>query len=309
MEWVRDITPTTAVFGHWWDYGYWVQSIGERATITDGGNIIGYWNYLMGRLVLTGDNQKDSLDFLYAHSATHLLIDSSDIGKYGAFSQIGSDADLDRFSSGPAIMKTDPKNLRETRNGTIEAYQGGSYLDEDVYYNGNVIFKETGAVIGAVLEKNNGEYIQPQVIFYNRGSQTSIPVRYIYFNKTLVDFKSGINATIYPIQSLTQNGANLNINPTGAIIYLSPKVMKGFLGQVYILDDPLNNYPAFKLDHSQPDFILQQFTSQGVPLDEFVEYNGIRGPIKIWSINYIGNEKVNPKYLNTTLPSDITWQF
>ncbi|MBM3232442.1 hypothetical protein FJZ21_03660, partial [Candidatus Pacearchaeota archaeon] len=27
MAWVRENTPTTAVFGHWWDYGYWVQSI------------------------------------------------------------------------------------------------------------------------------------------------------------------------------------------------------------------------------------------------------------------------------------------
>ncbi len=32
MKWVREETPKDAVFGHWWDYGYWVQSIGERAT-------------------------------------------------------------------------------------------------------------------------------------------------------------------------------------------------------------------------------------------------------------------------------------
>jgi asparagine N-glycosylation enzyme membrane subunit Stt3 len=94
MDWVRTETSTNAVFAHWWDYGYWVQSIGDRATIVDGGNAIVYWNYLMGRLVLTGDNQQDSLDFLYSHNATHLLIDSSDIGKYSAFSSIGSDEKL-----------------------------------------------------------------------------------------------------------------------------------------------------------------------------------------------------------------------
>ena len=47
MGWVRDNTPVTAVFAHWWDYGYWVQTIGERATILDGGNAIGYWDYFM----------------------------------------------------------------------------------------------------------------------------------------------------------------------------------------------------------------------------------------------------------------------
>jgi len=66
-----------------------LQSIGERATVLDGGNAIVYWNYLMGRHVLTGDNQKDALEFLYNHNTTHLLIDSSDIGKYGAYSSIG----------------------------------------------------------------------------------------------------------------------------------------------------------------------------------------------------------------------------
>ena len=81
MGWVRDETHEDAVFAHWWDYGYWVQSIGERATVLDGSNSIVYWNYLMGRFVLTGDNQKDALEFLYSHNATHLLIDSSDIGK------------------------------------------------------------------------------------------------------------------------------------------------------------------------------------------------------------------------------------
>jgi len=309
MSWVRDNTPTNAVFAHWWDYGYWVQSLGERATITDGGNNIGYWNYLMGRLVLTGDNQKDSLDFLYMHKATHLLIDSSDIGKYGAFSQIGSNEYLDRFSSGPILMRADPKSVQETRNGTIEAYQTTAYLDEDIYYGDSVIFKENGAVLGVIMETNNGPYTQPLAVFYNRGQQVKIPMRYLYYGGVLVDFNTGINATAYPIQSISQIDQGLNINPTGSLIYLSPKIMRGFLGQVYILNDPLDNFPAFKLDYAQEDFILQQISMQGASLNEFVDYNGIRGPIKIWGIKYSYNQKDNPKYLNTTLPSDITWQF
>ncbi|MEK6842708.1 MAG: hypothetical protein AABX84_02735, partial [Nanoarchaeota archaeon] len=93
MAWVRENTQENAVFAHWWDYGYWLQSIGERATILDGGNSIGYWNHLMGRLVLTGTEQDDreALEFLYTHKGTHLLIDSTEIGKYAAFSNIGSD--------------------------------------------------------------------------------------------------------------------------------------------------------------------------------------------------------------------------
>ena len=95
MDWVRQNTSEDSVFAHWWDYGYWVQSIGNRATVLDGGNAITFWNYYMGRLVLTGDNQDDALEFLYNHNANYLLIDSTDIGKYGAFSSIGSDENYD----------------------------------------------------------------------------------------------------------------------------------------------------------------------------------------------------------------------
>jgi len=97
MSWVRENTPTNAVFAHWWDYGYWLQSIGERATVLDGGNAVGYWNHLMGRHVLTGPDERTALEFLYAHNTTHLLIDSTEIGKYSAYSSIGSDKDYDRF--------------------------------------------------------------------------------------------------------------------------------------------------------------------------------------------------------------------
>ena len=41
MEWVRDNTAEDAVFSHWWDYGYWVETLGERRTTNDGGHFQG----------------------------------------------------------------------------------------------------------------------------------------------------------------------------------------------------------------------------------------------------------------------------
>ena len=77
MAWVRENTLKEAVFGSWWDYGYWIQTMGERATMLDGGNSISYWNYLMGRYVLTANNESEALGLLYNNNVTHLLIDST----------------------------------------------------------------------------------------------------------------------------------------------------------------------------------------------------------------------------------------
>src|SRR3989344_8989313 len=153
MAWVRENTQENAVFGHWWDYGYWLQSIGERATVLDGGNAISYWNHLMGRYALTGTDERDALEFLYAHNTTHFLIDSTDIGKYSAFSYIGSDETLDRRSSIPTLLKDDSQT-QDRKNTTLLFYRGGMGLDEDIIYedNGTKIFlPEGGAGLGAIL--------------------------------------------------------------------------------------------------------------------------------------------------------------
>ncbi len=101
MKWVRDNTPKDAVFAHWWDYGYWVQTGGERATLSDGGNARGAINHFIGRHVLTTPNETDALELLKANNATHLLMIVDEVGKYPAYSSIGADADYDRYSWNP----------------------------------------------------------------------------------------------------------------------------------------------------------------------------------------------------------------
>ncbi|MEK6871193.1 MAG: hypothetical protein AABX09_06640, partial [Thermoproteota archaeon] len=39
MEWIKNNTPKDAVIASWWDYGYWVSTLGERATIADNSTI------------------------------------------------------------------------------------------------------------------------------------------------------------------------------------------------------------------------------------------------------------------------------
>jgi asparagine N-glycosylation enzyme membrane subunit Stt3 len=311
MSWVRTATPTTAVFAQWWDYGYWIQSIGERATMTDGGNSIVYWNYLTGRYVLTGENQKESLEVLYAHNVSYLLIDSSDIGKYGAFSQIGSDINFDRLSSGPLTMMSDPKNTVETRNGYTRIYQGSSYLDEDIKFNNTYMFKENSAILGVELRIDNETIQQPIGIFYNAGQNIRVPLRYLYYNGNMTDFNNGVDAAVYPIQNINLQANNqLSIDTLGGMLYLSPRVLRGYLGQVYILNDPFNNFPNFKLAHTEPDYILKLIMQQnGMVLGDFVLYQGLRGPIKIWDVTYTPDIKLISKYQDKVFPPEINWTF
>ncbi len=305
MSWVRTNTPETAVFAHWWDYGYWLQSIGNRATVLDGGNAIVYWDYLMGRYVLTEPDELKRLEFLYTHNATHLLIDSTEIGKYTAFSSIGSDKDYDRFSW-ISTFRLDEKQTQETRNKTSFVYAGGTSVDEDIVWTQNTtdVFIPRGSILGALLLNTQNEtFLQPEGIFINnKNIQYRIPLRYVYHNGKLIDFKTGLEAGIflYPSVSASSSG-QAQVNDKGAALYLSRRTINSPVARLYLFDEK-SNY--FKLVHSEDDPIVAQLKQSGVNTD-FVEYQGFRGPIRIWEIKYPSNIKINEDYLKTDYPPEL----
>ncbi len=306
MSWVRDNTPQNAVFSHWWDYGYWVQSIGKRATVLDGGNAIVYWDHLMGREVLTTPNDSTALEFLYTHNATHLLIDSTDIGKYSAFSSIGGDINNDRLSYFPSFFK-DPKGIQETKDGMIYFYQGQSGLDQDIIYVNNgtkeIFPSENSGIVRIIIrQKSSGEYIQPSAILVQSNiKQMEIPLRYLYINNTLYDYNSGIDAGVYSIQTINPAQNNLQIDDNGALLYLSPRTVNSLLVRKYLFEEEGN----FKLVHNEPSLLVNSIRSQGFNSNEIIYFQGnFQGPIKIWEINYPSDTKSNPNYLATSFPDE-----
>ncbi|HLD38565.1 MAG TPA: hypothetical protein VJA20_03930, partial [Candidatus Nanoarchaeia archaeon] len=315
MKWVSDETPQNSVFSHWWDYGYWLQSIGNRATVLDGGNSNTFWNYYMGRLVLTGDNQKDALEFLYSHDANYLLIDSSDIGKYGAFSSIGSNENYDRLSFIPTIH-LDKSQSRETSSGMMRVYSGGVGLDEDINYklNGSEIFLPSGAAgIGGVILQSSQDnesmgFTQPTGVFVYNGQQYNLPLRYLEYNNKFVDFGSGLEGGIKIIQKIDVVNGQVQMDDFGSILYISPRVMRGYFAQKYLLDNPFNKFSNFELVHSEDNLIVSELKKQGVNLNEFVYYQGIQGPIKIWEIKYSGNEEKKQEYLDRDASKYLSWE-
>lgn len=307
MFWVSNNTPEDSVFGHWWDYGYWVQSIGKRATVLDGGNAIPYWNYLMGRYALTGTSNKESAEFLYAHNTTHFLIDSTDIGKYSAYSTIGSDKNYDRASFLPAFFKNS-QQVQETKDSTLILYQGGTGLDQDILYefNGTKIFLPSGkaGLAGFILERGASENIvsQPQAIFIYQNQQYNIPLRYVFEGDSLIDFGEGLDAGVFVFPRLSVENSQASISQDGALLYLSSRVIHSQLARLYLFKE---NNTYFDLVHSEDDFLVSSLKIQGQTNADFVYYDQLRGPIRIWEINYPEDIEFKQEYLQTDYPEEI----
>jgi len=308
MAWVRENTVTDAVFAHWWDYGYWIQSIGERATVLDGGNAISYWNHFMGRYALTGTDNQKALEFLYAHKTTHFLIDSTDIGKYPAFSKIGSDETYDRSSFIQPILKN-PSQTQEKKDSTLQIYPAGFSTDENIIYEfeGKRIFLPGGrSVLGAVvIERDKSDKIisNPIGVFIYQEQQINIPLRYAY-EDSLIDFNSGIEAGVFFFPSAAPTDTGVNIDKNGALLYLSNRTVKSQLARLYLYNE---DNPNFKLVHSEQDDLVSQLKSFSPEYkSDFIYYNGFRGPIRIWEISYPSDIQLNPEFLERAYPESIS---
>ncbi len=305
MAWVRNSTPENSVFGHWWDYGYWVQSIGKRATILDGGNAIVYWDHLMGRTVLTASDDSKGLEYLYAHNTTHFLIDSTDIGKYSAYASIGSGIELDRISYLPTFIINNKETQELNDSSLVYAYSGSSSLDEDIVFEENaskkIFIKENSGIFKVFIQENpDGKLLQPNIlILENNGQQSLVPIRFLYYDGKLIDFNSGIEAGFFTFDLLNQESSGLSLDRKGAGIYLSKRTVNSFLARKYLFGDESN----FKLVHSEDAILVEEIRLQGADIGEFVYFQGnIFGPIKIWEIKYPKNIVFNKSYLELDYP-------
>lgn len=309
MEWVRENTPEMAVFSHWWDYGYWVQYLGKRPTIADGGHFQGgFRDHLIGRYLLTTPDPKSALSFMKSNNVSYLLIDPTDLGKYGAYSRIGSDIDgEDRFDYLP-LMLPNPSQEREEGNKKIRFYQGGAIINEDIIYNNSqnpIFLPSKRASLGAVFleltfQEDSISFSQPRAIFVYNQKQIMIPVRYLYEGGEITDFGEGLDATIMIIPSASQNDQGVKIDNLGAAIYLSEKVSGSLFSQLYLLNDPFSNYNTLTLSHSEQDPLISNLNAQGANIGEFAYIGGFRGPIKIWEADYPSNVIEREEFLRTS---------
>ena len=297
MAWVRENTSEDSIFNHWWDYGYWVETLGERATISDGGHFQGETiNHNVGRYVLTTPIPETAYSFLKTMGTNYFLIDPTDIGKYSAYSKIGSDQSWDRYSFMPYGTYSESQ-VQETANETTYIYNVQGIVDEDLIFydkNGQKIFlpgptyDEIGSptynsyMIGVILTLQKGNLVQPTAVYLYNNKQYKIPVRYVYIGEKLYDFGSGYEAALSIIPSVSST----NINAMGAMIYLSPKIKNSLFAQLYLMDDAFGNYENFELAHEEDADLVKSLKSQGYNSSEFVYYSGsIFGPIKIYNVS------------------------
>jgi len=273
MKWVRENTTEDSLFIHWWDYGYWIQTLGERPTVTDGGHVTTYWDHLIGRYLLTTPNPESAYQMFNTYGADYFLVDPSDVGKYSAYSSIGdNEPDTDDRTSYIGQFFKNNAATQETNNSTILIYGGQMLFDEDYVVNGYLLPEYKSAIVQLQVKINNNGTFED--IIGVAVDQSGIPVyikyRYIYLNGQVYDFGEGYEGMVRFVMSY--DGANTDT--LGGALVLTPSVRKSFFARTYLTGE---------LESDYMEIAYQGPTYTGLDRFLFVQ-NRLIGPIVIYKI-------------------------
>jgi len=72
MEWIKNNTPKDAVVAAWWDYGYWISTMGERATLADNSTVSTRIIENIARMLLS--NSDEAWHLLQVMQADYILV-------------------------------------------------------------------------------------------------------------------------------------------------------------------------------------------------------------------------------------------
>ena len=201
LEWIKNNTPKDSVIAAWWDYGYWISTMGERATLADNSTI--HTDVIQNIAKILLDKPGDSLNSLNDLQADYILIfvagqklgvDSpeslyllqggGDESKKQWFMRIAQ-KDLSKYLFYDGISAT-PEFWENTLLGKLIPFTPISYVDFNT--NQNFLFYQPGL-----------EPVYVKDIKYPPNGNT--PFRLVYASPSFTDEKTGpmIGVFIYEI--------------------------------------------------------------------------------------------------------------
>ncbi|MCK4714896.1 MAG: hypothetical protein KAT35_04930, partial [Candidatus Aenigmarchaeota archaeon] len=151
-------TPEGSSVLSWWDFGYWFQYRGERASIADGGHTGGqYANtdvQIASWYVDDSDNWDSYTEWMEEREVDYILMDFTLPGKYGAISKIASNGEQI-----VGMLQFSQKGIEPRGNQSVYIFQNGQYeiwlpLDDAGGLAGTPMF----------LVSQNGQYFQKSYI-------------------------------------------------------------------------------------------------------------------------------------------------
>ena len=270
-QWLRTHYARDAVVASAWSHGNYLNVLGGVKTIIDADHYIVHWIDLYEEQVAAAQSEREALEFLKTHRATHLLLTEEDV-LYTASKHTHANEQPDApYHMEPLISRTPI--------GTSD-YQMVPIHKHAFITAASIDFHHTPPAVTAHLQ-NKKTVKLPYIKYFGESKETT---HNIHTHASQVSTK-----TEEPRKVENKNG--------GILHHFSAKTKQN---HIYYLSPRSWNSLAVKLflrgEHSDA-FVQVYPADNGATTEGTNRYAG--GTVKIWEIRYPPDVVENPKYLET----------
>lgn len=209
LDWIKNNTPKDAVVASWWDYGYWISTMAERATLADNSTISTIIIQNIAKMLL--NNPNSSWHSLNEMQADYVLVfvagEKLNLDSSQSFYRLGGGGDESKKQWFMRIA-----GLDETKYLHADGASGTDYFWNETLLGNMFPFTELGYVNPTNLNQQSETYVRGMIPIYEKNikytSDGNGPLKLVYTSPSYVEEKIGpmIGVFIYEV--------NKNYEPT-----------------------------------------------------------------------------------------------
>jgi dolichyl-diphosphooligosaccharide---protein glycosyltransferase len=188
LEWIKLHTPENAVIASWWDYGYWIQTMAERATLADNSTTVDHVIQNIARMFLSTPD--DSWNILQKMDADYVLIflSAQKINDNSELYVLGGGGDESKFTWFARIAELPVgKYLESDGKSTTKYFNEQTMLGKMIPFT-TVVYYNPNTEENSTIYKPGFVEIVSKNIKYNSDND---PLKLVYTSSSFMNEKSG----------------------------------------------------------------------------------------------------------------------
>ena len=202
LDWIKNNTPKDAVIASWWDYGYWISTMSDRATLADNATLSTIIIQNIAKMLL--NTPDESWRILQEMQADYIVIfvagEKLHIDSEQSFYTLGGGGDE---SKKQWFMRIAGEDL--SKYVYSDGFSGTDYFWNETMLGQMIPFSLLGYVNPNNLAQQSLTYVPGTVGIYEKNIKFTLdgdgPVKLVYASSSYVDEKQGpmLGVFIYEI--------------------------------------------------------------------------------------------------------------